>query len=198
MVQHVENKPTHFGFKLWCVTYPRVGTAIITTDAEKLLEQPCNTTVCLPHHLPGPLQDLNARTLYQWSLQSLLYIGSCSFVAKIEEGWQSLLHVQVCQQCIVRRLQLRLENKERTKMISKALLSLWWQSWTSLMSPPSIPIIVSTKTCPTAPQAVCKWLNSLLHQPLSYFDFFLPGRHLLYHQTGFTRKQLQQSITQLD
>ena len=46
-----------------------VGTAIITTDAEELLqalnspeEQPCNTIVRLPH-LPGPLQDLNARTL---------------------------------------------------------------------------------------------------------------------------------------
>ena len=44
-------------------------TDIITTDAEKLLqaldspeEQPCNTTVHLPHLL-GPLHNLNARTL---------------------------------------------------------------------------------------------------------------------------------------
>ena len=55
MVQYVDNKPSsNFGVLLILV-----GTAIITTDAEELLqaldspeEQPCNTIVCLPH-LPG-------------------------------------------------------------------------------------------------------------------------------------------------
>ena len=42
--------------------------------------------------------------------------------------------VQVCQQCIVSRVRVWIREQRKIKRRSKALLSLRWQTWTSLYS----------------------------------------------------------------